>query len=65
MKIQDVHEKANAVGLVAVEQRGFYSHFVRIRTPDYRTIGTIDVSEDGDVPEADVERLIRQAPQAT
>ena len=65
MKFQDVQEQAIAVGLVAVEQRGFYSHFVRIRTHDYQTIGTIDFSEDGDLPEADVIRLIREAPQAT
>lgn len=58
MKIIDVKARAEAVGLVALEQRGFYSHFMRIRTPDYQTLGTIDIDDDGDVPDAEVYLII-------
>lgn len=58
MKIIDVKARAEAAGLVALEQRGFYSHFMRIRTPDYQTLGTIDIDDDGDVPDAEVYLVI-------
>ncbi|MFC3058552.1 hypothetical protein [Paenirhodobacter populi] len=60
MKINDVKARVEAAGLMALEQRGFYSHFIRIRTPDYHTLGTIDIGDDGEVPDAEVERMINR-----
>lgn len=34
---------AGKLGLVAYQQRGFYSHFIRVRTVDYVTLGTLDI----------------------
>ena len=58
MKIIDVKARAEAAGLVALEQRGFYSHFMRIRTRDYQTLGTIDIDDAGNVPVAEVDLII-------
>lgn len=65
MKVSDVKKRAEAAGLVAFEQRGFYSHFIRIRTQDYQTLGTPDISDDGEVSDAEVERIIALHQQST
>lgn len=57
MKFFEVKDAASKAGLVAVEQRGFYSHFARIRTVDYQTIGCVDFVGD-EVPDIEVEELI-------
>lgn len=43
LTIQDAIEVAKQHGLVAYAQRGFYSHFLRVRTQDYATLNTIPI----------------------
>lgn len=50
---------AEASGLVAYAQRGFYSHFLRVRTKDYRTLGTPDIIN-GTVKRRSILKLIEK-----
>lgn len=44
LRISEAVGYAARLGLIAFEQRGFYSHFLRIRTPnDFRTLATPDI----------------------
>jgi hypothetical protein len=43
LRIDQAIELARKRGLVAYSQRGFYSHFLRVRTADYQTLGTPDL----------------------
>ena len=43
LTIVEAVELADRHGLVAYEQRGFYSHFLRIRTAAYETLATPDI----------------------
>lgn len=62
MKFDDAKSALESAGFYVSEQRGFYSHFLRVRngppSPENETLMTINI-EDGQVDAAAVESLIK------
>ncbi len=52
-----------AAGANCLDQRGFYSHFLRVRYPDFETVTTIDFTSRGNLPARSVRKALRMVEQ--